>query len=181
LPRVVVRSRIVLKLFLVRHGHAGDPEAWKRPDDSRPLTAKGRSDFRRTAQAFARREKIDVLCTSPLVRAVQTAEILAAALELDDVPVWEELRPDVPVQALLERASGEDVKRLALVGHDPQITGILAALTKLAPESLEFPKGAIVRLDVRDLRAREAEARWWLPPREKEPREGVPLRSDDEG
>jgi phosphohistidine phosphatase len=171
----------VLKLFLVRHGHAGDPEAWKGPDDSRPLTPKGRSDFRRTARAFARRESIDLLCSSPLVRAVQTAEILAAALEIDEVAVWEELRPDLPVQALLERAAREDVKRLALVGHDPQITGILAALTKTPPESLDFPKGAIARLDVRDLRARDAKARWWLPPGEKEPREGVPLRGKDEG
>jgi phosphohistidine phosphatase len=171
----------VLKLYLVRHGHAGDPDAWRGPDDSRPLTAKGRGDLRRSAGALARKETIDLLCTSPLVRAVQTAEILAAALDLDEVTVLEELRPEIPVQALLERVAREEAKRIALVGHDPQITGVLAALTKMQPEALDFPKGAVVRLDVRDLVEREAEPRWWLPPREKAPQDGIPLRTNDEG
>jgi phosphohistidine phosphatase len=170
----------VLKLYLVRHGHAGDPDAWKGPDDSRPLTAQGRGDLRRSARALARKETIDLLCTSPLVRAVQTAEILAEALDLDDVTVLEELRPDVPVQALLERAAREEAKRIALVGHDPQITGALAALTKVQPERIDFPKGGIVRLDVHNLIERQAEPRWWLPPREKASQDGIPLRSDDE-
>jgi phosphohistidine phosphatase len=169
----------VLRLFLVRHGDAGDPEAWKGPDDSRPLTAKGRRDARRSARGLARQESIDVLCTSPLVRAVQTAEILADALELDEVGVWEELRPEIPVQTLLERVAREDAKRLAIVGHDPQITGVLAGLARVPPESLDFPKGAIVRLDVRDPLARDARPRWWIAPGEKAPNDGVPLRSED--
>ena len=165
------------RIYLVRHGIAGDPDEWKSPDDSRPLNAKGRRVFRRTARAFAKMgERIDLLCTSPLVRAVQTAEILAGALELDDVAALEELRPDVPVQRLLERVADLPAKRIALVGHDPQISGAAAALGNVEPARIEFPKGAIARFDVDDPIARKAEARWWLEPGEKKPHDGLPVK-----
>ena len=58
------------RVYLVRHGIAGDPDEWKGPDDSRPLNAKGRRRFRETARAFAKLgERVDLLCTSPLVRS----------------------------------------------------------------------------------------------------------------
>jgi len=170
----------MLKLYLIRHGHAGDPERWEGPDDSRPLSERGRRDLRRIAAVLARRETIDILCTSPLVRAVQTAEIVAQALEIDDVEVLEELRPDVPVQAVLERGARLDAKRMGFVGHDPQMTGLVAALSGQPPDKLRFPKGAVVRFDVSDLPRRQAQARWWLAPREKEAEEGLPMRGEGE-
>jgi phosphohistidine phosphatase len=167
----------VLRVYLVRHGIAGNPDEWKGPDDSRPLNGKGRRIFRRTARVFAKLgEKIDLLCTSPLVRAVQTAEILAEALELDEVAALEELRPEVPVQRLLERVAVLSEKRIALVGHDPQISGTAAALGNVEPARIEFAKGAIVRIDVEDLVGREAEPRWWLEPGEKKPHDGLPVK-----
>lgn len=165
------------RIYLVRHGIAGDPDEWRGPDDSRPLNEKGRRQFRETARAFAKLgDRIELMCTSPLVRAVQTAEILANALELDDVCVLEELRPSVPVQQLLERAAEFPAKRIALVGHDPQLSGAVAALSGVEPARVEFPKGAIVRFDADDAAARKAEPRWWLQPGEKKPREGLPVR-----
>jgi len=168
----------MLKLYLIRHGHAGDPDRWEGHDDSRPLSERGRRDLRRTAAVLARRETIDIVCTSPLVRAVQTAEIVAQALEIDEVEVLEELRPDVPVQAVLDRAAQFDGKRMGLVGHDPQMTGLVAALSGQSPDKLRFPKGAVVRFDVSDLARRQAQARWWLAPREKEVNEGLPVRGE---
>lgn len=165
------------KIYLVRHGIAGDPDEWKGPDDSRPLNAKGRRKFRDTARAFVKMgDRIDLLCTSPLVRAVQTAEILAGALELDEVSILEELRPDVPVQRLLERVATLDAKRIALVGHDPQLSGAAGALGDVEPARVEFPKGAIVRFDVDDAAGRKAKARWWLEPGEKKPHDGLPVK-----
>ena len=165
------------RIYLVRHGIAGDPDEWNGPDDSRPLNEKGRRRFRETARAFAKLDdRVELLCTSPLVRAVQTAEILADALELDEVCVLEELRPNVPVQQLLERAAELPARRVALVGHDPQLSGAVAALGGVEPARVEFPKGAIVRFDADDAAARKAESRWWLGPGEKKPREGLPVR-----
>jgi phosphohistidine phosphatase len=167
----------VQRIHLVRHGIAGDPAEWTGPDDSRPLTADGRRQFRETARAFAKLgERVDLLCTSPLVRAVQTAEILAGALELDQVAVLEELRADVPVERLLDRTAQLDAKRVALVGHDPQLSGAAAALGGVEPARIDFLKGAIVRFDVDDVAARKAHARWWLKPGEKKPHDGLPLK-----
>jgi phosphohistidine phosphatase len=167
----------VQRIYLVRHGIAGDPDEWKGPDDSRPLNAKGRQRFRGTARAFAKLgDRVDLLCTSPLVRAVQTAEILADALELDEVTVLEELRPEVPVQQLLVRVSQLSEKRIALVGHDPQLSGAAAALAGVEPARVDFPKGAIVRFDADDAAARKAAARWWLEPGEKKPHDGLPVK-----
>ena len=76
-----------MQLYLVRHGIAVDGgEAM--PDGSRGLTDKGRRRFHRTARAFGKLgHKLDLILTSPLVRAVQTAEILAgAALEYCGLP-----------------------------------------------------------------------------------------------
>jgi len=123
----------MIRVFLVRHGIAADA-APGQPDESRPLTAKGRRRFRRTARAFARLgERVDKLITSPLVRAVQTAEILARALRQDEVGVLEELRSEVPPAKLFGALSQqiEDGEGVALVGHDPQMTKLVAALAQL--------------------------------------------------
>lgn len=165
------------RIYLVRHGIAGDPDEWKGPDDSRPLNAEGRQRFRETARAFTKLgDRVELLCTSPLVRAVQTAEILAGALELDEVSVLEELRPEVPVQQLLDRVARLPARRVALVGHDPQLSGAVAALGRVEPARVEFPKGAIVRFDADDAAARKADVRWWLAPGEKKPHEGLPVK-----
>jgi phosphohistidine phosphatase len=167
----------VQRIFLVRHGIAGDPDEWKGPDDSRPLNAKGRRRFRETARTFAKLgDRVELLCTSPLVRAVQTAEILADVLELDEISVLEELRPDVPVQQLLDRVAQLVEKRIALVGHDPQLSGVAGALGGVEPARIDFPKGAIVRFDAEDAAAREAQPRWWLEPGEKKPHDGLPVK-----
>jgi len=92
--------------------------------------------------------------------------------------VLEELRPDGPVQAVLERGMELDGKRMGFVGHDPQMTGLVAALSGRPPHELRFPKGAVVRFDVSDLAKRQAQVRWWLAPREKEVEEGLPLRGE---
>ena len=68
-----------MRVTLIRHGEAGDDA----PDDeSRALTVRGRSDTRRVGRVLARRGiRFSLIVSSPLVRAVQTAEIVAAALD----------------------------------------------------------------------------------------------------
>jgi phosphohistidine phosphatase SixA len=82
----------------------------------------------------------------------------------------------VPVQDLLDRVAGIDAKRVALVGHDPQLSGAAAVLGGVEPASVDFPKGAIVRFDGVDAKGRKAQARWWLEPGEKKPHDGLPVK-----
>src|SRR5438067_12665811 len=145
----------MIRIYLVRHGIAVDPaDAKDLPDDDRPLTAKGRRRFRRAARAFAGLgEPIDFLFTSPLARAVQTAEILAGALRIGEVGVLEGLRPMEAVGPLLAEVgrSVKDDQSVALVGHDPQMTHIVAVVGDLAKAQaarVDFRKGGIVRIAV---------------------------------
>jgi phosphohistidine phosphatase len=170
----------MIRIYLTRHGIAEDPKEGT-PDDSRALTAKGRRRFRRASRAFARRgEPLTYLFTSPLVRAVQTAEILARSLNRDEVSVLEELRSGAPaarvVEALAARAKDGDA--IALVGHDPQMSDLVALLAQLGPDDaarVQFRKGAIVRIDVDALPPRRSESRWHLKPRSRAFAEGLPL------
>ena len=170
-----------MEIYLVRHGIAVGREE-DMPDPLRPLTEKGRRRFRKTARAFARLgRKIGLILTSPLVRAVQTAEILAGATEHREVAVLEELDPGVGIAQLLE-ALGKRVgksKTVALVGHEPQLSSVLSALCGVSQEEFDLKKGAIVRVDVASLpRPRFVAPRWWLKPRAGTRVKGLPLKGD---
>jgi len=161
----------------VRHasaieGAVGDP--------SRTLTNKGRKRFRKTARALAKRcPKLDLILTSPFVRAVQTAELLAAEVEHGEVAVLAELAPGASAQALLaavaKRARGSQT--LALVGHQPTLFDLLARLANLsAGQRVEFDNGAIVRIDLSGLaHAKVVRPRWWLDPGSQKRHKGLPL------
>src|SRR5439155_1844546 len=90
----------MIRLYVVRHAPAVESGAG--PDAQRTLTGKGRKRFHKTARAFGRRgEKLDAIFTSPLVRAVQTAEILAGEVRHGEVTVLDELGPGHTPDALL--------------------------------------------------------------------------------
>jgi len=170
----------MIRLYLVRHGVAADqsPEG----DDARPLTAEGRARFRRAARAFARLgEDLDLLFTSPLVRAVQTAELLSAAVGQDEVGVLAQLRPAVPPEDLFAELGkrAKDGQGVAVVGHDPQMSAAVARAAGLSAQEtmrLDFRKGSIVRIDVKALpKIEDAEPRWWMRPKRRDLVKGLPL------
>jgi phosphohistidine phosphatase len=166
------------EIYVVRHGIAVAREE-NAPDEFRPLTEKGRRRFRKTARAFARLgRKLDAILTSPLVRAVQTAEILAGEIKHGEVAVLGQLDPKFGVGSLLEAlgARADGAKAVAVVGHEPQLSALVAALAGVPAQELDLKKGGIVRLDIGDLsQPGSAEARWSLKPRSKTVDKGLPL------
>ena len=172
----------MIRLYLIRHGIAVEPAEFSGSDGARPLTAKGRRRFRRAAKEFARlAEPVSLIVASPLVRAVQTAELLAWALKADAVEINSDLTPSGNGEALLRwlASRAEDGQGVALVGHDPSISLLLARVADLSgPDAARvvFRKGCIVRVDVGALpAARPAQARWWMRPQSRELRQGLPL------
>jgi phosphohistidine phosphatase len=171
----------MIRIYLVRHGIAVDhSERGDLPDEDRPLTEKGRSRFRRLARAFARLgEPLDALFTSPLPRAVQTAEILAGALKQANVGILESLKPSVQPEALLQELAkkAKDAQAIGLVGHDPQMTLLVSLLGNVPREAdIDFKKGSIVRIDVGDLATgKPSEPRYWLKPKSRVVAKGLPL------
>src|SRR5919108_4508981 len=167
-----------MEVFLVRHGVA-IPRDGDVSDAFRPLTEKGRRRFRKTARSFARLGcEVDLILTSPLVRAVQTAEILAGEVPHGEVDVPEQRDPRFEAVALLQavRKRANGLRSVALVGHEPQISSVLAALAGAGAETLDVKKGGIVRLDVRDASQRgSATAIWSLKPKSKAVKKGLPV------
>lgn len=149
-----------VELYLVRHAIAalrGDD--WP-DDDKRPLTARGMSRFKE-AVAGLRKLGVDVdeIFTSPLVRARQTADLLAAGLPgKPPVRTLDVLAPGhEPRSVMAQLARAVRRRRVALVGHEPDL-GELAAHLVGAGRALPFKKGGVCRIDVESLSSRRAGA-----------------------
>jgi len=154
----------VTELLLLRHAHAGDPMAWTKDDDLRPLSKKGRDQAARMASFLVATDvRPDIIVSSPRLRAVQTAEPVADALGLDvriDTRLGEPFGLSEVERLLVDLG---DPERPMLVGHDPDFTSLVAVLSH-AP-SVPVRKGALVRIDApRPLCPGCGTLRWLLPP-----------------
>ncbi len=157
----------MVQLYLIRHGVAEPKgEAW--PDDrKRPLTDAGMKQMRKVARGLRRLgTEIDLVLTSPLVRTVQTADIVSAVFETKpDVLTTSALAPRAPYTALLtELARHERYARIALVGHEPSSGDVARHLLK-AGRRIDFKKGGVCRIDVDALPpSGRGDLRWFVPP-----------------
>ena len=157
-----------MDVYVVRHAAAfgRDPDRW--PDDSRrPLTPEGEKEFRHAARGLLElTPRVDVVLSSPYVRAWRTAQILS---ELDSWPDPESspvLEPTLPPQKAaheLEDYSG----CVAVVGHRPGLHELAAYLLTGEDDGLEIrlEKGGVacIRFDGA-LRPGTGELRWLLAP-----------------
>ena len=120
-----------MDLLIIRHGQAID-DAPGLGDSGRWLTGKGRKLTRRVASWLAKQKdrRPATIWTSPLVRSVQTAEILAGAAELtEEVSVVAQLSPARDTAELLRLLSlHQGAQPLALVGHEPSLSMLVTSL-----------------------------------------------------
>jgi phosphohistidine phosphatase len=127
-------------LWLLRHAQAAPGT----PDAARPLTEKGREDARAAGLALERLGvRLDACLTSPKVRAVQTAELACAALELQ--PQTAAALADAHYDPEVLAAGHGDTM---LVGHNPSISIALQDLTG-AHSSLK--KGGVAAIEEGEL------------------------------
>jgi phosphohistidine phosphatase len=138
-----------LELYLIRHAVAAERgDHW--PDDAkRPLTPGGMTKMRKAAKGFVKLgAEIDMILSSPLVRARQTADIVAQVLKaVPPVVVSDALAPaGTPAAVMQEIAKHARKGRLALVGHEPNI-GELAAQLIGTRTPIVFKKGSVCRID----------------------------------
>ena len=125
-------------VFLVRHAHAepGDP------DETRPLSERGRAEARAVGEALARHATPPMsVVTSPLLRARQTADEIAATTGAV-LRVDERLAPGATVE-LLREATGAETSPVAAVCHQPDCSEIALGLTGSDPG---FPPGGVAEL-----------------------------------
>lgn len=149
-----------MHIYFLRHGEADWP-GWDKPDDERPLTPHGKQEMKKVAAFF---DQLDVspshIVTSPLPRAEQTAAIMAKRL---DLKLREEdgLRPGFglkELKGLVKKYPGES---LMVVGHEPDFTEIISALTGA---TLKLSKAGLALVDANVERER-GRLLWLFPPR----------------
>jgi phosphohistidine phosphatase len=140
-----------MRLLLIRHADAGDPDAGRwRDDRERPLTPLGEREHATMAAALARLDLgVARVLSSPLVRARQTAEITARALGVVDVTLVPALGDRfVQDDVLAELGALASAKAVACVGHEPSISSFAATLLHGDGHvRVAFAKGAVMALD----------------------------------
>jgi phosphohistidine phosphatase len=155
-----------MDLYIVRHAWAADRDDPRWPDDDRrPLTVEGRERFAPMAAKLVERGVAPrLIATSPLVRCVETAELLAAAVGKADVVVRDELRPGSDLEGLLRWTARHAPRhpQIAWVGHAPDVSRLAAALIGPPESLLRFAKGGVAAIRFDDLPARGSGQLQWL-------------------
>lgn len=160
-------------LYIVRHAIAEqrNENISQSEDSQRPLTDQGRKKFRKIARGL--RElgtQIDLILTSPYLRAADTARILRKELEVDsdDLITLDALTPYGDAAQLVNEISLKygTVEGLALVGHEPALSRLISMLLSGDPTlPISLKKGGICRLSAQNLTyGRCATLDWLLTP-----------------
>lgn len=151
-----------MKLFFLRHGIAADREEWNGRDFDRPLTREGQDRMEREAKSIARLDlSLDAILSSPLVRAKQTAEIVASALKMrvmEDARLGPEFDARLLAEMLREHAGA---KSLMIVGHEPNFSETISDV--VGGGRIDLKKGGLAYVDLDG--DRSGQLVWLIPPK----------------
>ncbi len=159
-----------MKLLVLRHDVAEPREAAAGPDTDakRALTREGKDRASKAARALAKLVgEVDVLATSPLRRARETAEFLAGELDGIELTEVDVLAPGhSPAAVALWLGEQEGVETIAIVGHEPNLSELVTWLVSgLSAPWLELGKGGACLLELPDRVAPgQAQLLWLLRP-----------------
>ena len=159
-----------MDLFILRHGKAGKSSGG--PDDAaRELTRKGRDEIEGIAQWMKAQEfRFDMIASSPLQRARETATIVASVLDQEDVlTTCDALAPGGDTTMVCSAASkqGNDGAVL-IVGHEPGLSGLISAIISGdTNSSIVLSKGGLAKIRNYSFRDRPSgELQWLLTPKQ---------------
>jgi len=159
-----------MDLFILRHGRAASP-AEGSGDAARQLTAEGRDEIRTIARWMRSKTfRFDVIATSPLARASETAEIVARILKAyDRIEAWEELRPGGDPETVGYHAAqyGPDAAVL-IIGHEPDLTHLIGRIiTGGSGAHIVLAKGGLAKIRNFSFEKKpDGELQWLLTPRQ---------------
>ena len=160
----------MMELLIVRHAIAfeRDRQRW-RDDGARPLSPVGIRQSRKAAAGLKEFSKApDRLLTSPLVRARQTAQILTEVAGWPQAEVVPELSPGGAAPAVLTLLGQQRGKRVAIVGHQPDLGTLLTAclLGEDGTLAIDMKKNAVACVSFEGSpRAGRAVLQWLATPR----------------
>jgi phosphohistidine phosphatase len=157
-----------MQLLMIRHSYAVEPGIMVGGDFERPLTERGHQVFTHMAMWLVGRGIApERILHSPLVRARQTAEILAQAtgqeLSHENARRW--IGSSMPLEDLLSELNSRPSESVAIIGHEPHISARTSAL--VAGGKLHFLPATIacVRFDG-PIREGQGALEWMLSPKQ---------------
>lgn len=152
-----------MELIIIRHAVAEEREEFKKKgleDHFRPLTLKGRKKMQKVCVELRDHVKeLDLIVSSPLTRARQTAEIISQIYFETKVVEAPELVPHSPPQAFLKwmRTQVRHAKRIAIVGHEPHLSSFASYMLTGKTESfIDLKKSGIIALELESFAHAEA-------------------------
>lgn len=155
-------------LYIFRHGEA--QERGRGADETRALTGPGKAEVRRVARGLKRLGvNPEIILTSPLVRAEETARIAADILKPEaGLRICEALAPGGIHAALFKELSSLARSRVMLVGHQPDLGELASVLVWGSPDAgIPFKKAGVARIVTAHLPpAATGELRWLLTPKQ---------------
>ena len=146
-----------MNLYILRHAIAEERDESTYPDDSlRPLTAKGKKKMVKIAENLQDMGvQIDLILSSPFVRAHETASIVSSSfgLKKKQVVLSDHLAPSGFAKDLIAEINEKyQVENLMLVGHEPYLSDLIAMLVSGNPSmSVVMKKGGLCRLSIETL------------------------------
>ncbi|MGP6156005.1 MAG: phosphohistidine phosphatase SixA [Vulcanimicrobiaceae bacterium] len=156
----------VMNVYFLRHGIAAERDEWQGADFDRPLTEEGHKRMARQAKAMAELSLApDVILTSPLLRAKQTATIVSGKLHPRDGLIEDER---LGLDFNLDRLSGvlegcRAAGAVMLVGHEPSLSETIGRL--IGGARIDLKKGALACVDVPDASVMEGTLIWLATPK----------------
>jgi phosphohistidine phosphatase len=140
-----------MDLYLLRHAIAVQRGLAHYPNDDRPLTEKGIQKMKKAAQGIAKLAgNFDIILSSPLVRAYDTARITAEAVKYrKKIERCKQLLPESsPGDFMPLLQEYREHKSVLVVGHEPNMSQIVSALLGSPHSVVEFKKGAFCKIRI---------------------------------
>lgn len=118
-----------MHVWVIRHAAAEDRASFKKTgltDDLRPLTVEGRRRMRRGVQGLKRIvDSLDLIVTSPLIRAVETAHVVAKSFDKVHVAELKDLSPGGRPEGIFRFLVDQGKDTVALIGHEPDLSCLI--------------------------------------------------------
>lgn len=160
-----------MELYILRHGEAGKRLPSGGKDSERALTVSGKEELLEIAGALAKLDvRFDFVATSPLKRAVQTAEIVTTEMKVKKgkIEEWNELKPEGSRPELYRKLSQfKQESSVLVVGHEPYLSTMISEIVfGSGTGGIILKKAGLAKIGLTALQPRpKGELRWLLTPR----------------
>lgn len=136
-----------MNLYLVRHADAEKVQPAKKDEDRR-LSKEGKERIRGVSnQWFYFIKNIDIICSSPFTRAVETAEIIAECFEYEGEIIKDDvLASGSYTKDMVEFVNSLDGNDILVVGHQPDLSEHVSNLISSNGALVDFKKAAIAKI-----------------------------------